>query len=168
LKLDILEFIRAGQTASGNATLEDMPRLAQAITSLDQSVQWQVAGQVVTDEQRRKQDRLTVKLDARLNLVCSRCLEPMPITLSVVRHFWFVKDEATADTLDANQDEIDVLAANRQFDLTELLEDELLMALPPQSTHDVCEVPTHQQEPQNLENDKVSPFAALASLKKTM
>ncbi len=45
------------------------------------------------------------------------------------RSFRFVADEATAEALDEECDE-DLLALSREFDLRELIEDELLMACP--------------------------------------
>jgi uncharacterized protein len=60
---------------------------------------------------------------------CQRCLTPVDVPLDVERSFRFVADEATAEALDDECDE-DLLALSREFDLRELIEDELLMACP--------------------------------------
>ena len=64
----------------------------------------------------------------------------------------------------------DLLVLGPQFDLIEVLEDELLMALPLVPMHDVCpDLPVFSagvlDMPKNSA-DKPNPFAALAQLKK--
>ncbi len=168
LKLDILEFIRAGLTEQGLTTDAQLPRLAQAVVPTEASIQWKAQGLQQIDDQRRKQDVLVLSANAKLSMTCTRCLEPIAVSLAVDRRFWVVKDEATAQLLDADQDEIDVLAASRQFDVMELLEDELLMALPVQPTHDQCDLPERKTGLQMPDEGKPNPFAVLAALKKTM
>ena len=60
---------------------------------------------------------------------------PVDVPLDVERSFRFVADEATAEALDEECDE-DLLALGREFDLRELIEDELLMALPVVPRHE--------------------------------
>jgi uncharacterized metal-binding protein YceD (DUF177 family) len=71
---------------------------------------------------------------------CQRCLTPVDVPLAVERSFRFVADEATAEALDDESEE-DLLALSREFDLRELIEDELLMALPVVPRHDECPRP---------------------------
>ncbi len=97
---------------------------------------------------------------------CQRCLQPVALALDLARALRFVADEATAEALDAESED-DVLALPRYLDLHELVEDELLLALPL--------VPMHMQCPQALPTsvdfdagDELAapahPFAALAAL----
>ena len=66
--------------------------------------------------------------------------------------------------------EEDLLVLSPQFDLIDVLEDELLMALPLVPMHDECpELPIFSSgilEVSKNQADKPNPFAALAQLKK--
>lgn len=62
-------------------------------------------------------------------------------SLYVDRSFRFVPDEETAELEDDDSDE-DVLALSSEFNLLELIEDELLMEVPVVPRHEVCPVPS--------------------------
>ena len=63
------------------------------------------------------------------------------------------------------ESEDDVLAISRSLDVPELLEDELLLALPLVPRHEVCPEPLPVPE-EAPEEKAPHPFAALAALKK--
>ena len=106
---------------------------------------------------------------ARVWAECQRCLQPVALDLEVVRPLRFVAGEDAAAALDAESED-DVLALPRSLDLHELIEDELLLALPL--------IPMHNQCPQGLPMSvgeasveaaaeaAPKPFAALAALKR--
>ena len=93
----------------------------------------------------------------------------MDVPLEVDREFRFVADEATAEALDDESEE-DLLAMSREFDLHELIEDELLMALPVVPKHTECPtaVPLASSDDdfEEASAEKPNPFAALAGLRK--
>lgn len=102
---------------------------------------------------------------------CQRCLEPYAEPLELDRWFRFAPDETTAAAEDEDSEE-DVLVWTPRLDLLELLEDELLLALPLVPMHARCP----QQLPAatvgdpfagdaGLSQDRVHPFAGLAALK---
>ena len=100
---------------------------------------------------------------------CQRCLGPVCAELQVDRAFRFVADEATAIAEDVETEE-DLLVLTRHLDLAELVEDELLLALPLVPRHDVCPDPlplTSSPADEAAEDAEVPPhpFAALAGLK---
>ena len=101
-------------------------------------------------------------LQAALSLpqTCQRCLEAMPVAVQVDRRFRFVADEATALAEDDDCEE-DVLAMSGEFNAFELLEDELLLAMPLIISHADCQPPASTA----LIDDLPHPFAALAGLK---
>jgi uncharacterized protein len=78
--------------------------------------------------------------EATLNLVCQRCLAPVAEHLVAGRSFLFVESEARAEELDAEMED-DVLALTRRLDVHELLEDELLLAIPLVPRHADCAMP---------------------------
>jgi uncharacterized protein len=65
---------------------------------------------------------------------------PVELEVDVARALRFVADEATAEALDAESED-DVLALPRRLDLHDLVEDELLLALPLVPMHTTCPVP---------------------------
>src|SRR3990167_6854852 len=104
-------------------------------------------------------------------LTCQRCLGAVETPLQVDRWFRFVADEATAAAED-NDCEEDLLPLEPRPSLYELLEDELLMALPLVPMHDACPVPVSMQSGDvaaadgPVEEQRPHPFAALSRLKK--
>jgi uncharacterized protein len=100
-------------------------------------------------------------------LQCQRCLLPLDESVHVDRHFRFVGDEATAAALDDEMED-EVLALPRSLDLRELVEDEMLLALPLVPRHDVCPeaLPMSFGDVEIVESDKAHPFAGLAILRK--
>ena len=112
---------------------------------------------------------LRLKVRASFPMECQRCLTPVDVPLEVDREFRFVADEATAEALDDESEE-DLLALSREFDLRELIEDELLMVLPVVPKHDECPtvVPMASSDDdfEEANAEKTNPFAALAGLRK--
>jgi len=98
-------------------------------------------------------------------LQCQRCLQPLVEAVEVDRHFRFVADEDVAAKLD-DEIEDEVLALPRTLDLRELVEDEMLLALPLVPRHDLCPqpLPTQFGDVEEVES-KANPFAALAQLR---
>lgn len=107
---------------------------------------------------------------ASLPLTCQRCLGPVDTPLEVDRWFRFVADEATAEAQDDDAEE-DLLALEPRPSLYEVLEDELLMALPLVPLHGTCPVDlVHKAGDPGVADDeppqRKNPFAALEQLKK--
>ena len=169
-RLDVKAFAKAGGHLSGHDTLLKYKRLAEEGKGLhpDLRVDWMADGELRTTHGMDGQVWLRLKASASLPLICQRCLHPVDVPLEVEREFRFVADEATAEALDDEVEE-DLLAISREFDLHELIEDELLMALPVVPRHDECptEVPMQSSDDdfEAAEAERPNPFAALASLR---
>ncbi len=126
---------------------------------------------VVHGEQRARPGSaplMWLRLEAQCGVVrtCQRCLEPVVLNLVVDHRLRFVKGEAAAAKLDAESDE-DVLALEPTINLLELLEDELLLALPVIPMHEGCEPPvvTATETMGAAAAPASNPFAVLAALK---
>ena len=111
------------------------------------------------------QQWLHLRASASVPRECQRCLQAVTLPLAVDRSLRFVADEATAAALDADSEE-DVLVAGRQFDLSALVEDELLLAMPLVPTHETCPEPLLEPAVQEASGLQEHPFAALAALKR--
>lgn len=113
---------------------------------------------------------LTLQVDTTVWLTCQRCLQPYCLPLALDRRLRFVRGEAQAEALDAESED-DVLALSRSLDLRELIEDELLLALPLVPRHEVCPQPlpvpiaVESDELPNEAPERPNPFAALQGLK---
>lgn len=112
--------------------------------------------------------RLTGTLDTALSATCQRCLAPVTVPLQADVDVYLLSDEAYAERL--SEDEDFVVFQDGQLDLPELLEDELILALPLVTRHEECEpqVALVEDEPEQPQPEakKENPFQILASLKR--
>ncbi|MDH4465346.1 MAG: YceD family protein [Acidovorax sp.] len=170
-RLDVKAFAQAGAKLAGHDSLLKYERLALEAKGLhpDLLVDWQAEGELRTALGGMSQVWLHLKVRASFPMECQRCLTPVDIPLEVDRAFRFVADEATAEALDDESEE-DLLAMSREFDLRELIEDELLMALPVVPKHDECPtavlLASSDDDFEEASAVKPNPFAALAGLRK--
>ena len=113
-------------------------RLCSALAAPDGDVHWvaEFSQEVRSDNVRLSW--LALRFDSEVQFACSLCAEPMPVTLDAERRFLFVRDDDEAARLDELAEDHDVLAAEERFDLLDLVEDELILALPLLMHHDVC------------------------------
>jgi len=168
-RLDVKAFVKAAGTLSGQDPLSSYARLMQEAGEQggDRRLDWQARGELRVGENGFSQIWLHLQATVSLPLVCQRCLGPADITVAFDRSFRFVATEEQAEAEDEGAEE-DVLALRRDFNLRELIEDELLMALPVVPRHEVCptEVKLVAQDPdfEAESGAKPSPFAVLAKL----
>lgn len=169
-RLDVKAFAQAGGHLAGNDSLLKYERLAQEAQGLhpDLHVVWTADGTLEPESGGPGRAWLHLRVRATVPMTCQRCLHPVDVPLHVERDFRFVADEATAEAHDDDCEE-DLLAISREFHLRELIEDELIMALPVVPRHDECpeDVPmeSSSEDFEEAEAQKVNPFAALASMK---
>jgi uncharacterized protein len=182
-RLDVAGLAQANGYLKGQNSLLKYERLSQESCRLEVDltdeavVSWQANGELVenagehakVNAQIKAQVWLHLKAQAHLPQTCQRCLGEVTTFLEVERSYRFVADEATAEAEDDEYDE-DLLAISREFNLLELIEDELLMALPQVPMHDICPVqPKMAAVDEDFEAEghegKPNPFAILAALK---
>ena len=109
---------------------------------------------------------LQVQADVAVTLQCQRCLQAVAHTLTVDRPYRFVRTEAQAEALDETTEE-DVLVLVPRLNLHELIEDELILALPLVPRHPgACPSPLPMPV-DDLPQDEPAPnpFAKLAALR---
>lgn len=170
-RFDVDAFARAGATLAGARPLERCERLHAEVAAQvpEATVRWEAKGE------RREGPAgtaaapwLHLRAHATLALTCQRCLAPVEVALSVDRWFRFAADEAIAAAQDETAEE-DVLALRRDFDLHELVEDELLMALPITPRHEICPAPVQlsaaDPEFESASAQRPNPFAVLDALR---
>ena len=163
---DVAAFVSSGATFSSHCAVASLPRLADGEPQGLAKVSWAVHGE--SRERPGSAPLMWMRLEAQCGVVrtCQRCLEPVVLSLVVDHRLRFVKGEAAAAQLDAAGDE-DVLALEPTIDLLDLLEDELLLALPVIPLHEVCSPPASipTEAPGVVDASAPNPFAILATLK---
>ena len=168
-RLDVKALAQSGQEISGTDALSNYARLAQDLRgqSPDLSFKWIARGEERLGTTGKAESWLHLSLDAALPLVCQRCLGPVDVHVSPKRLFRFVASEAEATAQDDNCDE-DLLVLSREFNLAELIEDELVLEVPLIPRHDICPVSVKLAVADADFADsavaKPSPFAALSAL----
>ena len=165
--LDVAALCKASGQLNGQQPLAAMPRLAASFCAAsDGSASWQVQGSLVPVLGGEAELWLELQARADVPLQCQRCLQPMTEALHVERRFLFVRSEEEALRLD-EESEDDVLVLPARLHLLELLEDELILALPIVPRHDTCPSPLPMPGPADEveEPQAPHPFAALAALK---
>ncbi|MCX7241497.1 MAG: DUF177 domain-containing protein [Burkholderiales bacterium] len=151
--------------------LGDFERLLQESGGLgtERPVRFSAHAEMRPDASGAEQVWLRLRADAVLPLVCQRCLGPADIAVEVDRWLRFVATEEQAAAEDDASEE-DVLVLSRAFDLLQLVEDEILMALPVAPMHGVCPQPVKLQavDPDFVDapEPKAHPFAVLEQFKK--
>lgn len=162
--LRVQTFCRDGEDLQWRVPLASLTRLASSLEGpVDGEAHAQASGEAVSEPGGQPQWWLRLRARAAVPLVCQRCLGPLVTELLVDRRFRFVATEDEAARLDEECDD-DVLALPARLDLGELLEDELILALPLVARHEgVCPdpLPVPAPEPAAAADEVAHPFAAL-------
>ena len=168
---------------AGHCALAQLPRVADEAEPMADGtssgdVSWQADFSLRAAPGHPAQPWLHLGAQAKVLLICQRCLAPVETEVTVTRDFRFVADERAAELEDESSEE-DVLATSQRFDLRDLLQDELLMALPIVPMHAACPQPLvtpgltgsveagsgADRETGGAAGDKPNPFAVLGRLK---
>lgn len=183
--VDVFEFARNHHEAAGDLSLDAMPRMVAEVPADAPAPRapfaWRLCGSVTkvpTADGEREERWLALTVTGSLWLECQRCLAPYEQALAVEARYAVVDTEAEADARPMDDDEADVIVGSRQFDLVDLIEEELLLSLPLVPKHDVCpsvhvslltgvdgSESSFDDTEAPEESEKPNPFAALESLK---
>lgn len=155
--IDALEFARKGLAIHDTIALSHFLRLSGALASPGGELKYALQGRIDAEGK----SRLRLQMEGKVSLICQRCLEPLEFAIDVDTDFILVADEGMIPS--AEEEEMDdYLVANQQMRVTELLEEELLLALPFAPKHeDECA----DKAGLKMQTEKQSPFAVLKGLK---
>lgn len=167
--LNVRAFCADAGSLSSEWLLSELPRLAEALFGAPRSaasVSWSVQGSLRPVAGGEPELWLHLKADATVHLQCQRCLQQMQQALLIDRRFLFVHSEEEAERLDESSED-DVMVLSPRLDLQELLEDELILALPLVPKHEgTCPQPLPLAADQaEAGSEAPHPFAALAALR---
>ncbi len=153
--IDGFEFASAGAMQQGVMPLGGFPRLRDLLASDAGEVAYEVKG--LRDA--RGRPSLRVKVRGTLLLRCQRCLEAMRFEISEEEMLVLAATQAEIDSDPADAQAPARVLAGKEMALRELIEDELILAVPYAPRHDGCSAgaATGYEE-------KFSPFAGLRGL----
>lgn len=158
---DAFRLARTQEILSGAATMADLPRLAQSVLDHDARVNYEVRGCV--DDQGHP--GAVMRLSGEIALRCERCSRPLQFALEREVPFRFVRDEQELNALPIEDNEMEEVVGSPAMDLIAWVEDEVILSLPLVPRHPDCAVPLAGM-PEEAEDNRPHPFAALAKLKR--
>jgi uncharacterized protein len=168
-RLDIAALGQSEGQVSGKDLLSNQERLVGDLSGLqpDSSFFWKADAWLESPPGAKPQVWMRLRVNADLPMQCQRCLETCIEPMAFERLFRFVATEAVADEEDDDAEE-DLLVLSKHFNLRELVEDEMLMALPLVPKHPRCPKPVKlvvQDEGFEAQtSSKKKPFADLKGL----
>jgi uncharacterized protein len=162
---DPLRLCALGKAYEGSIPLADLPRLAPLLTSTE----GEAAFVLEFDLDAARRATVRVKVEATLALQCQRCLDTMTLPVSGESKLVVVDGPAEAERLPEDVDPL--LVDDEKLVLRSLIEDELILAIPPAPMHssDACAMKLRQinaagDESKTGDADSSQhPFASLAS-----
>jgi len=154
--IDGFEFASAGAKQQGVWPLNDFPRLRDMLAKDAGEVAYEISG--VRDE--RGRPALRLKVGGTLWLRCQRCLEAMPLEVGTDETLVLAATVAEIHAEPASVQAPDRVVAGREMALRELIEDELILAVPYAPRHEECVAAGAA----GSEAEKRSPFAGLRGL----
>ena len=159
-------MVRDGTRYEVVLPIDRFPRLASILASADGTVR-------ATASFSRRKDHIVVagRLAADWGLECQRCLEPMSFPIDEPYELVFVDSEMAANDLPEEFDPV-ILDENGQIHVVDLLEDELMLHVPPIPRHaepaSCGEAAQHLVDPDELDEaldeKRPNPFDALKDL----
>jgi uncharacterized protein len=150
--IDGFEFASAGATQQGVLPLSGFPRLRDMLASDEGEVAYQLKG--MRDERGRPSLRLRV--DGELLLRCQRCLGPLAFEVKADELLVLAATQAEIDADPADVEAPDRVLAGKDMSVADLVEDELILAVPYAPRHDECAPAAREGE-----GATVRPFAGL-------
>jgi len=160
--VDSLEFARSGKTLSGKLEIAALGRLHDRLASTDGAVEYELTGH--TDN--KGKPGLHCRVRGALNLICQRCLQPMEWKVELDSHLVLAISENELGEDGDDPEAPDMLLAQKDMKVQELVEDELLLGLPlaPKHPEGQCRRSISSGASQES-GEAVNPFTALAKLK---
>lgn len=153
--IDGLEFARTGSKLQGAWPVAGFARLRDALRADDGILQYVLVG--VPEE--RGRPALRLKVDGALQLVCQRCLGALEFPLRIDVSLQLAATQAEVDAAPLDPEGPEQIVAGREMPVRELVEDEVLLAIPLAPRHERCA--GRRARVAGAEN---SPFAGLRGL----
>jgi uncharacterized protein len=153
--IDGFEFAAAGAKQQGAWSVTEFPRLRDMLAGDAGEIDYEIDG--VRDA--RGRPALRVRLRGTLQLRCQRCLEPLAFSVETDETLALAASQAEIDAEPADAHAPDRLLAGEEMPVREMVEDELILALPYAPRHERCAASAGPRV-----DERISPFAGLRGL----
>ncbi|MBC7405249.1 MAG: DUF177 domain-containing protein [Cytophaga sp.] len=168
LVIDAFSFCQLQERREGNVLIADLQRLSNECANNDGSLSWSLEGGI----SRLGYPRLVLTVNGNVQLMCQRCLTIFAFEVDSDSELILAKNEENADEIEAliDDDEIDVVVGSKTFNIMDLIEDEVLLAIPQSPKHAVCPDVVFDSSVSTVAaieaevSNKVSPFAVLKKI----
>ena len=159
--LDAWRMVAARREFEGRAALSALPRLRDALSDAEGEVEFALA----FDHDALRVPYLELKLAAELPLQCQRTLQRFLFPVRTVQRLGLIRDEADEAALPPGYEAL-LVPASGEIRPLELVEDELILAIPVVPVKPGTEAVERDWPVPPEEQAAAHPFAGLAALKK--
>jgi uncharacterized protein len=157
-QIDGFEFAAAGARQQGSWPVRELPRLRDMLASDEGEVAYVLEGA----RDGRGRPSLRLQVHGTLLLRCQRCLETMPYEVDAETLLVLAATQAEIDAEPPDAQAADRIVAGAAMPVRDLVEDELILAVPYAPRHEACVAQgAADAKPQD---GKISPFAGLRGL----
>jgi uncharacterized protein len=153
---DSFAFAREGRVLQGTLAVSSLERLQDMLAEGSGEVTFRIEG--LNGE--RGQSLLRLEVGGIIPLACQRCLEAIHFQLDVDSLLELIPADAELSQEELEDDTRDFLPVAGELDVAELVEDEVLLALPVAPRHERCGLPGAADA-----GERINPFAVLHGLK---
>lgn len=130
--IDGISFAKKSESLQGKIAVSSLKRVGDDLASSQGEIEFRLQGGM----DGRQRPSLTLSFSGQVMLTCQRCLAEMAQVLNVTSRLVLVASEAQMRSLDDEDEEVDVVVAHSKMNIVDLLEDEIILALPLAPKHD--------------------------------
>lgn len=159
--LDAWRMVAARRGFEGRLPLSSMHRLRDALADDGGEVSFVLE----FDRDALQVPYVELRIDARLPLLCQRSLQKFLLPVSMVQRLGLIREEADEAALPPGYEAL-LVAGDGELRPAELVEDELILAVPVIAVSPGSESIERDWPIQADEETRANPFSALAGLKK--
>ena len=155
--VDVFAHARTRGLLEGHIDLARMQRLVPLLASSAGEIGWRLSGTIDA----RGRPAAALSLRGAIVVTCDRCGLKLELPIEFESRFWFAASEAELNAQPIEVGDSEPLLGSRHFSVAQLIEDELILAVPISPRHLHCRA---AQEPA-LDSGRHRPLAPLVALR---
>ncbi|MCF7223479.1 YceD family protein [Marilutibacter chinensis] len=159
--LDAWRMVSARRGVAGRLPLSSLTRLADSLVDTEGEVSYSLD----FDRDALQVPYVELRIDAELPLLCQRSLQRFLLPVKIVQRLGLIRNEADEAALPPDYEPL-LMPADGMLQGAELVEDELILAVPVVPTMPGTEAMERDWPAPEAETERANPFAALSALKK--
>jgi uncharacterized protein len=132
--IDGLEFARTGSKLQGAWPVAEFSRLRDTLHTEQGTLQYELLGV----PQERGVPALRLRVRGALQITCQRCLDALEFPLQIDVSLLLAATQAEVDAEPLEAEGPEQIVAGREMPVRELVEDEVLLAIPLAPRHEQC------------------------------